>query len=69
MENIEEQLQETNPIAEALLHHSKKGQLDALSTTVARIKGDVKSIWENLRTSKAVTAKKWNDIVLLRAVE
>lgn len=70
-ENIEEQLQETNQIAKALLHQSEvqKAQLDALSNAVARAEGDIKSIRVDLHAVEAITAKNWNDIVLLKAVE
>lgn len=71
IENIEGQSAETNQIVKALLHQSEeqKAQIDALSNTVAHMEGDIKSIRRDLHVVETVTAKNWNDIVLLKAVE
>lgn len=69
MNNIEEQQKESIAILKALEHAAQvnKAEHDSMQHDIAEIKGDIKSIKDDLATVEKVTIKNWNDISNLKA--
>ena len=68
---IKEQQQEQGQILKALEHAAQvnKAEHDNMQHDIAEIKGEIKTIREDLTTVEKVTIKNWNDITNLKAVK
>jgi hypothetical protein len=71
LQYIKLQLDENTQILKALEHKTdiNKAEHDKITYDIGEIKGDIKSIKDDLATVEVVTSKNWNEIAKLKAVK